>query len=250
MFPAVVAVIAFKGGGRLVHGEYISTFLDFVQDLFYLMRIMVEKPDYRGLIQPVTGLSEAAQRELLAPYEPSEVYVCRTAEDFDNYLKQMRPPRVALVAYAGVLGEQRGNKEGRVENLIAMKVAIHKRGCHVVEVSRRDDPYAGRRDSRVDWATMKRDGEEMCRRLAQGRRSALNGRKGAEPYEFTNEQLVRFALEMSKSYPAKKAKTDPTPDDRRIAKIAAYCKQQKKEAPRRSWLKQKLPALMRERNLG
>ena len=89
----------------------------------------MEKPDYRGLVQPVTGLSEAAQRELLAPFEPSEVYVCRTAEDFDNYLKQMRPPRVALVAYAGVLGEQRGNKEARVENMVAMKVAIHNRGA-------------------------------------------------------------------------------------------------------------------------
>ena len=203
---------------------------------------MVEKPDFRGLVQPVTGLSEAAQRELLAPYEPSEVYVCRTAEDFDNYLKQMRPPRVALVAYAGLIGEQRGNKLDRVDHMAGMKAAIHRRGCHVVE--------AGGRDSRKVWAAMRKDGCEMCRRLAQGRRSALNGRKGAEPYEFTNEQLVRFALEMSKNYPAKKAKTDPTPDDRRLAKIAAYCKREKIESPRRSWLKQKLPALMRERNLG
>ena len=83
-----------------------------------------------------------------------------------------------------------------------------------------------------------------------GSPSALNGRKGAEPYEFTDNQLLRFALEMGKKYPPKKDKDDPTPDDCRLAKIAAYCKQQKKEAPRRSWLKSTLPALMRERNLG
>lgn len=203
---------------------------------------MVEKPDFRGLIQPVTGLPETAQRELLAPFSPSEIYVCRTADDFDAYLRQMRPPRVALVPYAGLIAEQRGNKEARVENMVAMKVAIHKRGCHIAE--------AGGRDSWKNWASMKRDGEEMCRRLAQGRRSALNGRKGAEPYEFTDAQLLRFALEMAKQYPAKKEKADPTPDDRRLAKIAAYCKAQKKETPRRTWLKTKLPALMRERNLG
>ena len=214
---------------------------------------MVEKPDYRGLVQPVTGLSEAKQRELLAPFEPSEIYVCRTAEHFDAYLRQMRAPRVALVAYAGLIGEQRRNKETRVENMVAMKVAIHRRGGHIVEVrdtAVRDDGKNMCRDSRKDWASMKLDGKDMCRRLAQGRRSALNGRKGAEPYEFADNQLLRFALEMGKKYPPKKDKNDPTPDDRRLAKIAAYCKQQKKETPRRTWLKSKLPALMRERNLG
>ena len=182
----------------------ISTDLAFVQDLFYLIRIMVEKPDYRGLVQPVTGLSEAAQRELLAPFNPSEVYVCRTADDFDNYLRQIRPPRVALVAYAGLIGEQRGNKDARVENMVAVKVAIHRRGSHIVEVrdtALRNDNKNVSRDSRKDWVPMKLDGKDMCRRLAQGRRSALNGRKGAEPYEFTNEQLLRFALEMGKKLP-------------------------------------------------
>ena len=213
---------------------------------------MVEKPDFRGLVQPVTGLPEAAQRELLAPFGPSEIYVCRTAEDFDNYLRQMRAPRVALVAYAGLLGEQRGNKEARVETMVAMKVGLHKRGCHAVEVrdtALRKDGKNMCRDSRKDWTPMKRDGCEISRRLAQGRRSALNGRKGAEPYEFTDKQLLRLALEMSRRYPAKKAKGDPTPDERRLAKIAAYCKREKKETPRRTWLKSKLPALLSARGL-
>lgn len=203
---------------------------------------MVEKPEYRALIQPVTGLSEAAQRELLAKFNPAETYVCRTAEDFESFIKHLRPPRVVAVAYAGLLGEQRGNKLDRVDNMAGTKAAIHRRNSYVVE--------AGGRDSRKAWAAMRKDGCEMCRRLAQGRRSALNGRKGAEPYEFTDAQLMRFALEMGKQYPPKKEKTDPSPDERRLAKIATYCKQIKKETPKRTWLKTKLPALMRERNLG
>lgn len=202
---------------------------------------MVEKPEYRAVVQPVTGLPEAAQRELLARFEPTETYVCRTADDFESFIKHLRPPRVVLVAYAGLLGEQRGNKLDRVDNMAGTKAAIHRRGSHIIEASGRD--------SRKSWAAMRRDGEEMCRRLAQGRRSALNGRKGAEPYEFTDKQLLRFALEMGKRYPAKKGDDDPTPDDRRLAKIAAYCKREKKETPKRTWLKTTLPALLRARGL-
>lgn len=202
-----------------------------------------EKPDFRGLIQAVTGIPETEQRELLAPFAPSEIYPCYSAEDFDNYLRQIRPPRVALVPYIGILAEQSGNVDDRKDHLAAMKAGIHRKGGYVVEAATK------RRSDRA-WKAMKRDGEEMCRRLAQGRRSALNGRKGAEPYEFKDEHMMRFALEMAKSYPAKKDKKDPTPDDRRIAKIAAYCKSKKINCPRRTWLKQKLPALMRERNLS
>ena len=196
------------------------------------MRIMVEKPDYRGLVQVVTGIPEADQRELLAKFNPSEIYVCRNSDDFDGYLRQMRPPRVAAVAYAGLLGEQRGNKEARMDNMVAMKVAIHKRGCHV--------ETATGEDSRKDWPAMKRAGSEICRRLAQGRRSALNGRKGAEPYEFADKHLSRFALIMAKG----------KNDKDRAAQIAAYCKTHKIGIPKRTWLWTKLPHLMRERGLG
>jgi hypothetical protein len=193
---------------------------------------MVEKPEYRLLIQPVTGLPEAKQLELLAHLQPAEHYVCRTAEEFESFIKHLRPPRVVGVAYAGLLGEQRGNKLDRVDNMAATKAGIHRRGSYVVE--------AGGRDSRKQWAAMRRDGENMCRRLAQGRRSALNGRKGAEPYEFADKHLSRFALIMAKG------KNDAD----RLAKIRAYCKAQKLEAPKRTWLYTKLPQLMRERGLG
>lgn len=192
---------------------------------------MVGKPEYRLLIQPVTGLPEAKQLELLARFQPAEHYVCRTAEDFESFIKHLRPPRVVAVAYAGLLGEQRGNKLDRVDNMAGTKAAVHRRGSYVVE--------AGGRDSRKQWAAMRRDGEDMCRRLAQGRRSALNGRKGAEPYEFTDKQLSRFVSIMD----------GPGPDADRLAKIKAYCKAQKIEAPGRTWLKTTLYMLARARGL-
>lgn len=207
---------------------------------------MVEKPEYIALIYPgISGLPESEQREIVARYAPTDYFTIGKDGNHDDYAKMMRAPRVALVSHTGLLGEQRGGVEVRKDSMVATKVAIHnKLRCrYIVEAS------TGR-NSNKSWPAMKKDGNEMCRRLAQGRSSAVNGRRGADPYEFTNEQLLRFALEMKKKYPPKKNKTDPTPDDRRLAKIAAYCKQQKKETPRRTWLKSKLPALMRERNLG
>lgn len=192
---------------------------------------MVEKPEYRLLVQSVTGLPEAAQLELLARFQPAEHYVCRTAEDFESFIKHLRPPRVVAVAYAGLLGEQRGNKLDRVDNMAGTKAAIHRRGSYVVE--------AGGRDSRKSWAAMRRDGESMCRRLAQGRRSALNGRKGKQPYEFKGKHLSRFVIEMNKG------KNDAD----RMAKIAAYCKREKIEMPGRTWLYTKLLMLARSRGL-
>lgn len=192
---------------------------------------MVEKPEYRALIQPVTGLPDAAQRELLARFEPAETYVCRTAEDFESFIKHLRPPRVVVVAYAGLLGEQRGNKLDRVDNMAGTKAAIHRRGSYIVEV--------GGRDSRKSWAAMRKDGCDMCRRLAQGRRSALNGRKGKQPYEFKDKHLSRFVIEMGKGQN----------DAERLRKIKVYCKEQKIEAPGRTWLKMTLPTLARSRGL-
>lgn len=193
---------------------------------------MAGKPEYRALIQPIAALSERAQRELVAPFEPAETYVCSSADDFEAFLKQIRPPRVALVAYAGLLAEQRGNKLDRVDHLAAMKAGIHRRGGYVLEA-------ASRRRSDKAWPAMKRDGEDLCRRLAQGRRSALNGRRGARPYEFADRHVSRFVIEMAKD----------GNDAGRLAKIAAYCKRERIEAPGRTWLKTKLNELARSRGL-
>lgn len=196
------------------------------------MRIMVENPEYRALIQVVSGLSEAEQREIVAKYQPTETYLCKTPADFEAFLKQMRPPRVAVVAYAGLLGEQHGSKAARVDSMIAMKVGIHKRLGYAVEAA------TGRQSDKT-WEPMKRDGEEMCRRLAQGRQSALNGRRGSQPFEFANKHLSRFVIEMGKG------KNDAD----RLARIAAYCKREKINMPKRTWLKAKLPVLASARGL-
>lgn len=134
---------------------------------------MVDKPEYLAFINPVAGLPAAKQIELLAPFEPTETYVVDKDGDYDQFLKLVRSPRVVLVVSAGLLAENRGNKLARVDSMSALKVAIHKRGSYVVETSKRD--------SRTKWPAMKKGGEEVCRRLAQGAKSAFAGRKGTPP---------------------------------------------------------------------
>jgi hypothetical protein len=135
---------------------------------------MVEKPEYIALIQPVAGLPEAEQRRIVAKFEPSDYFLIGKDGDHDAYIKIMRPPRVALVSHAALLGEQRGKKHDRQDSMAGTKAALHKRGSHAVEAS------TGR-SSLKKWAAMRKDGCEMCRRLSQGAKSALNGRKGTTP---------------------------------------------------------------------
>lgn len=189
------------------------------------------KTEYLAVLHPVPGLPEARQRELLEKFQPTEWLVITKDLDWDRIAKLVRPPRVVLIAYAGLMADDRGNKLSRVESMIATKVAIHKRGGYVVEAT-------GRRSDK-SWPAMKRDGEEMCRRLAQGAKSALNARRGAEPFDFTDKQLAMFLSIMR----------EPGNDDRRLAKIKAYCKAQKVQAPKRTWLKTKLHFMARSRGL-
>jgi len=135
------------------------------------------------LIQPVPSLPEAAQAEILARYKPTETYVCRSAEDFESFLRQIRPPRVVVVAYAALLGEQRGRKLDRADNMAGMKAAIHRRGSYVVEAS------SGRRSDK-NWATMRRNGEAMCGRISRGSKSAVNARRGAESYQHSDKHIA------------------------------------------------------------
>lgn len=189
------------------------------------------KIEYLAVVNPVPGLPEAEQRELLEKFQPAEWLLLGREWEWDHAIKLVRAPCAVLVAYAGLLSEQRGNKLARVESMIATKVAIHKRGGYVVEAT-------GRRSDK-SWPAMKRDGEDMCRRLAQGAKSALNARRGAEPFDFTDKQIAMFLSIMR----------EPGNDDRRLAKIKRYCKEQKIEAPKRTWLKTKLYVMARARGL-
>ena len=134
------------------------------------MREMVDKPEFVALLNPVSGFAEDKQRDMLARFEPKEWFLVGKDGDLEDYPKLMRPPRVALVAVPATLAENKGSKLDRIESMVVTKTAIHKRGRYIVD--------ATGRDSRKKWAAMKRDGEEVCRRLAQGAKSPFNGKKG------------------------------------------------------------------------
>jgi hypothetical protein len=193
---------------------------------------MAEKPEYRALIQPVRNLSEAEQRKLLARFEPAEVYVCKVAADFENFVKQMRPPRIALVVSAGLLAEQKGRKSNRVDEMVAVKVAIHKRGCSITDNKSRN--------SLKSWVSMAAEGDDVCRRLAQGAKSVLNGRKGSQPLsDFYSDTDLRDLLRVleSKKYRNWRERKEA------IKRLAI------KPMPGRTWCLEKLPLIARSRGL-
>ena len=137
---------------------------------------MVEKTDFRGVINPVKSIPEAEQRELIAKYQPSEVYDLGKGEH-ETVIRQQRPPRAVVVSDAALLGEQRGNKTARFDSFLWFKNELHKRGGWFMEAR------TGLRSNRPkDWAIIRRTAEAMCGRLAQGAKSALNARKGKKPW--------------------------------------------------------------------
>lgn len=139
---------------------------------------MAVEIDYRGVIQPVRAIPEAEQRELIAKYEPSEVYVLGGEVTQDTVAKQQRPPRAVVVSDAALLGEQRGSKTARFDSFLWMKAELHKRGGWFEEAR------TGLRSNRdKDWAILRRTAEKMCARLAQGAKSALNAKRGAKPWD-------------------------------------------------------------------
>jgi hypothetical protein len=157
--------------------------------------------EYTALINPVPGLSAEKQRELLTRFLPNqwfvkEEFVVGRDGELEDFFRLVRPARVVLVAFAGLLADQRGRKIDRIESMIVAKAEIHKRESYVAE-------YSGR-DSRSHWSAMRKSGEEMCRRLAQGSASVLNGKKGSPPLaSLLSDQDLRDLLRIktSSEYP-------------------------------------------------
>jgi len=194
---------------------------------------MAETPEYIALIQPVPGLPEAEQRRIVAKFSPTDYFLIGKDGDHDAFIKIMRPPRVALVSHAGLLGEQRGKKLDRQDGMAATKAALHKRGSYAVEAS------TGRRSNKA-WAAMRTAGDDMCRRLAQGAKSALNGRKGTTPladeYDLT---ALRDLLRIKTSTKYKNWR------QRRAAIIRLAVK----PVPGRTWFLQHLEHICRRRGI-
>lgn len=141
---------------------------------------MVEKPEYLAVLNPVPALSEAAQREMLAEFQPQEWFTVDKDGSLDQFIGLVRPPRVVLVAYPAFLAEQYGPAGARRDSMVATKVAIHKRYSYV------QDAEGHRSDKH--WPSMRTAGKAMCGRLAQGRKSALNAKRGAKPWIPTPEE--------------------------------------------------------------
>jgi hypothetical protein len=201
---------------------------------------MVDNSAIYGFVNPIPGLPAAEQRKRIsAKFNVKEWFTVGVDGDFDSVYKLLRPGRLWAVAHIGVLADHRGSKDARFDSMLELKAAIHrKEGAFIVEAS-------GRRSDK-DWRKMRPDGEDVCRRLGQGRKSALNALKGQPPYEFTDDQLVRIDRIMKRKYPRDEKLT---PDDRRLAAVAALCKKWNKPTPKRTWLKTKLPLLLVQRGL-
>lgn len=209
-----------------------STFRLTCPALFSIVREMVDNPTFYALINPVPGLPEAKQRELVAKFQPKEYYVVGKDGDLDLLHKLMRPGRLWVVAYAGLLAEPHGKKQDRVDSMIALKVAVHKRGGVVVEAS-------GRRSDK-SWPAMRKDGEEMCRRLSQGAKSALNAKKGTTPLTaLYSDTDLRDMLRVKESKRYKNWRT----------RKAAMKKLGINPIPGRTWFIEKLDHVARSRNI-
>ena len=193
---------------------------------------MVENPEYIALLNPVSGFPEAMQREMLSRHAPKEWFLVGKDGDLDAYAKMMRPPRVALVAVPGLLAENKGSKLDRTDSMVATKAAIHKRGRWIVDASGRD--------SRKQWAAMKRDGCEVCRRLAQGAKSIFNGRKGTPPLaERYSDNDLRDMMRIKESVKYKNWRT----------RRAAMKKLGIDPLPGRTWFLYQLEHIARSRGL-
>ena len=194
---------------------------------------MAETPEYIALIQPVPGLPEAEQRRIVAKFSPTDYFLIGKDGDHDAYIKIMRPPRVALVSHAGLLGEQRGKKLDRQDGMASTKSALHKRGSHAVEAS------TGR-SSLKKWAGMRKDGDEMCRRLSQGAKSALNGKRGTKALadDWSNDD-IKDMLRVKDSRKYKNWRS----------RHAAIVKLGIKPVPKRTTFVQKLEHIARARGL-
>ena len=189
--------------------------------------------EYVALINPVAGLPEQEQRRLLGRFDPAEFFVIGKDGDHEAFIRMMRPPRVALVSHAGLLAEQCGRKLDRQDSMVATKAALHKRGSYAFE------GLTGRRSDKA-WAAMRRAGDDMCRRLAQGAKSALNGRKGTTPladqYDLTAlRDLLR--IKQSKKYPNWRSRR------------AAIVRLGIKPIPGRTWFLQHMETICRSRGI-
>lgn len=139
--------------------------------------MVVEKTEYRGIVNPVPSIPEAEQRELIAKYEPTEVYDYGSGATPDDVLKQQRAPKAVVVSDAALVIEQIGSKEARYEGFLWFKTDLHRKGGFFIEAR-----TGLRSDKKADWAIIRPNAKKMLGRFAQGWKSAFNAKRGAKPW--------------------------------------------------------------------
>jgi len=187
--------------------------------------------EHRAVIQPLPSLPEPEQRAAVARFEPTEVYALGRDCTHDDLLRQHRKGRVIVVQWAAVLARQKGTKDSRVASLHAFVVDLHGRGGYFIEAA------TGLRSDR-DWRKIRPKAEEMLGRIAQGAKSAENGRKGRLGFEHSDKDIQHMLRVMdSKRYPNHKTRR------------AAIKRLGVEPVPERTWLSTKLKLIARERGL-
>jgi hypothetical protein len=145
---------------------------------------------YRAYINPTPSLSETLQRAQISPLGTiAEWYVESRTVTRADFIKHLRPGDLAVVAYTACLAADRGRKDDRRCDLMDARGDIHAKGAVLLEAA------TGHRSDK-DWVKMKADALPTLGRMAQGSRSALNGRQGKPPLPYTNAErktMMRIA---------------------------------------------------------
>ena len=157
----------------------------------------------RAYINAAPSLPEAQQRVVIeAAGAIAEWYVESHSITRADFLKGLRPGNLAVVAWSANLAQTKGNKMARVADLLDARGEVHAKGAILLEAA------TGLRSDH-DWPKMKAAAIPALARMAQGRKSALNGNKGQPPLRFTDEEKAKIKDVMEsrryRNWPERKA---------------------------------------------
>jgi hypothetical protein len=184
-------------------------------------------------VNPVPGVSHGEQLELLAKYSPSEVYVVGRLMGREHFVKQLRRPRVVLVAWAALLAKRGGTKESRYADFLEAKDDIHARGSYIREAATRL-----RSDRPAHWRKMRAASAEMLGRLARSAKNPIKAARGTPALNFSDQQMsAMLAIADNRNY--------TNWEQREAAMIRAGIK----PPPGRTWFVQMLKRIARDRGL-
>ena len=180
---------------------------------------MENSPHIRAYLNPQPALSEAAQKALVAPFQPSAVYIESRNEPREAFINSLRDGNAALVPELFVLAKATGRKDGRLSDLLTAKDDIHAAGAFILEAS-----TGHRSDNRAQWLKMLHRAKEMLSGAVK------SGKVGRQPHGYSPDELTAMrAIKDSRHF--------KNWNEREDAIILRGIK-----APGRTWFYDKLPA--------